>query len=139
MSMNIVVNRVPFEGMTEEFVCDPATLDIGRADIQPQDPLTVSAFSTRAERELVVRAKIRCQARLECGRCLQMFEQPLQTSTILSYEVQPTDVIDITEDVRQELILVYPMSPVCHEGCRGLCLVCGQNLNVARCEHDQTR
>ena len=139
MTMKITVNRVPSEGLAEEFVCDPATLDMSRIDVEPQHPLTVSAFSTLAGRELVVRAQIRCQARLECGRCLQLFEQPLSTSAILCYEVQPTDVVDITEDVRQELILTYPMSPMCHEGCRGLCPMCGLNLNITRCQHDQAR
>ncbi len=135
--MNIPVSRVPSEGLTEDFTCDPATLDVTRVDVQPKNPLTVSALSTLTGRELIVRAQINCQVQLECGRCLQLFEQPISTSAILSYEVQPTDVVDITEDVRQELILAYPMSPMCREGCRGLCLVCGQNLNITRCQHDQ--
>jgi uncharacterized protein len=43
--------------------------------------------------------------------------------------VAPTDVVDITDDIRQEIILAYPMIPICQQNCKGLCPVCGQNLN----------
>ncbi len=134
--MKITVNRIPFEGLREEGTYDPDALDLERFDIHSEDAVAVSAFFTRAAREVVVLADIRCVVRLSCGRCLESFERPIQTSATLSYEiVQPTDVIDITEDVRQEIILAYPMIPVCREACKGLCPQCGQNLNVATCPH----
>jgi uncharacterized metal-binding protein YceD (DUF177 family) len=52
-----------------------------------------------------------------------------------SYSVQPTDVVDITEDVRQEIILAYPMIPLCDPACKGLCRSCGANLNRVSCGH----
>ena len=45
------------------------------------------------------------------------------------------DVVDITDDVRQEIMLAYPMIPVCRPDCKGLCSVCGQNLNAGPCQH----
>jgi uncharacterized protein len=45
-------------------------------------------------------------------------------------------VVDITNDIRQEIILAYPMIPICRQTCKGLCAVCGYNLNqgVCHCE-----
>lgn len=133
--MKIYVSRIPPEGLREDVAYDPAALDVDRFDIHPGNPIAVSAYVTKAEREVIVQAEISCAAELSCARCLQSFTRPLHASTIFAYEVMPTDVVDITEDVRQELILAYPMAPVCQEGCKGLCPVCGQNLNLAACQH----
>ena len=44
------------------------------------------------------------------------------------------DTIDLSEEVRQSLILEIPNWPLCSEACKGLCPQCGQNLNVADCD-----
>jgi len=129
VAMKIHVNRIPYEGLHEEATYDPKTLDMDRVDIQLDDPITVSSFITKADREVVVHATITCLLRLSCARCLGAFESPLQTEATLSYQVAPTDVVDITDDIRQEIILAYPMTPICQQDCKGLCPVCGQNLN----------
>ena len=45
------------------------------------------------------------------------------------------EMVDITDDVRQEIILAYPMIPICAPGCKGLCPACGWNLNQGSCVH----
>jgi uncharacterized protein len=131
--MKITVNRIPSQGLKEDAQMEPDALDLERFDVHPESAVEVSAFAMKAEREVVVQADIRCMVRLSCARCLVDFEQELSTSGTWVYEVTPTDVIDLTDDVRQELILAYPMVPVCSPGCRGLCAVCGQNLNTGTC------
>jgi uncharacterized protein len=44
------------------------------------------------------------------------------------------DRIDITDDLRQALLLALPVKPLCDENCRGLCPQCGTNLNHASCD-----
>ena len=133
--MEIHVNRIPTEGLREEASYDPKTLDVDRFDVHLEDPITLSSLITKADQEIVVQAQIQCVLQLCCARCLEVFHSPLQTAVTLSYQVKPTDVVDITEDIRQEIILAFPMIPVCQEVCKGLCRLCGQNLNVAACEH----
>jgi len=43
------------------------------------------------------------------------------------------DVLDLTEPIRQLVLLAAPMVPRCEEACRGLCPICGTNLNLATC------
>ena len=45
-------------------------------------------------------------------------------------------VIDLDPIVREQLLLALPMSAVCTEDCKGLCTVCGQNLNEKQCGCD---
>jgi len=43
------------------------------------------------------------------------------------------DTVDLSEVVRQHLLLALPIAPRCREACRGLCPTCGADLNVGRC------
>ena len=107
-------------------------------DVEVERPTTCDReeLVTTADRELVVKVDIRCPVVLSCARCLEEFHSTIRTDAVFSYNVQPTDIIDITDDVRQEIVLAYPMIPVCRSECKGLCSACGQNLNLAACSHD---
>jgi len=43
------------------------------------------------------------------------------------------DTVDLAFPVWEALVLEFPMKPVCREDCRGLCPVCGANLNLRTC------
>ena len=133
--MKIQVSRVPEEGLREHAAYDPTTLDMDRDDVRLTDPFEVDAFVTKTGQELVVAVDIRCPIRLSCARCLEEFTSTLHADAMFNYEVRPADIVDITDDVRQEIMLGYPTIPVCRPDCRGLCRVCGQNLNAGDCPH----
>ncbi len=46
-------------------------------------------------------------------------------------------VIDLDPIVREQILLALPGYPVCNEGCKGLCSVCGANLNDRDCGCDR--
>ena len=45
--------------------------------------------------------------------------------------------LDLEPVLREQLILALPPYPVCQEGCKGLCPVCGANLNERECGCDR--
>ena len=93
---------------------------------------------------------------LTCARCLTQFSLPLQFS--LEEEFRPTiDIhtgaalpltaddeaatridahheIDLSEVVRQNILLTIPPSPICRSKCAGLCPTCGKNWNEGPCD-----
>lgn len=133
--MKIQVNRIPEEGLRERVTYDPAALDMEREDVHLVQPFTVDAFITIVDTELIVDVEIRCPVRLCCARCLEEFDSAVTAKSLFTYKVQPVEVVDITEDVRQEIILAYPMVSLCRPECKGLCAACGQNLNAGSCSH----
>jgi len=135
--MKIYVSKVPAEGLRDYASYNPTTMDMERDDIRLREPFDVDAEIAKADTELVVRVDVRCPLHLLCARCLEEFVSVVTTNAVFSYKVQPTDIVDITEDVRQEIILAYPMIPICQPDCKGLCGTCGQNLNGALCSHYQ--
>jgi uncharacterized protein len=46
-------------------------------------------------------------------------------------------VIDLDPIVREQILLELPEYPVCDEQCKGLCPVCGANLNDRECGCDR--
>ena len=45
--------------------------------------------------------------------------------------------IELDSPVYEELSISFPSKPLCREDCRGLCPVCGQDLNEGGCEHSK--
>lgn len=45
--------------------------------------------------------------------------------------------IDLAPTVREQILLALPMGALCQEDCRGLCQVCGHNLNEGDCACDR--
>jgi len=133
--MKISVNKIPAEGCKQHATYDPTEMDMDRTDVHLKEPFDVDAFITKADRELIVDVEICAPLHLACARCLEEFPWTARVETLFSYHVQPTDVVDIAEDVRQEIILAYPTIPICRPNCKGLCSTCGQDLNLAMCAH----
>ena len=106
---------------------------------------------SRTQNGLRVNADFKARIDLQCGRCLEDFKHDLNTQfeEIFSYDNQylSEDEISIPEDgnidfepyIRDYLILELPINPVCKKDCRGLCDICGENLNLRDCGHEHER
>ena len=46
--------------------------------------------------------------------------------------------LDVARLILDELYTILPMSVLCKENCKGICKVCGTNLNKSSCDCDQT-
>lgn len=86
---------------------------------------------------------------LRCNRCLQPVGFEARTPVRQAYgEEAGEDMraigvdgdIDLTGVLRDELCLSVPLVPLCSESCRGLCPVCGADLNSGSCAgHSESR
>jgi uncharacterized protein len=101
----------------------------------------------RAQQGIVVQANFQATIQLECVRCLTEYTQSIMTefSELYAFKfkgvsesglVLPDDGnINLAPLVREYLWLEVPISSLCQEDCKGLCTVCGTNLNTETCEH----
>jgi uncharacterized protein len=102
----------------------------------------------RTPQGILVTGTFQGEAPAECVRCLTDFKQPLHAkfdelyafdkrSVTESGLILPEDAnIDLEPLVREYLLIEMPISPLCKSDCRGLCPVCGENLNEDSGEHD---
>jgi uncharacterized protein len=89
-----------------------------------------------------------------CTRCLKEIQQPMHLTfeerfyptvdVITGIPVQADDVedafpidehhlVDLTEAIRQQVLLGIPVVTLCQEDCAGLCAQCGKDLNLGPC------
>lgn len=52
-------------------------------------------------------------------------------------EIYAGKTLDLGPALREAVLLAVPPSPICREVCKGLCVVCGQDLNQRDCGHTQ--
>jgi uncharacterized protein len=110
-----------------------------------------------------VTGRVETRLRLECGRCLEPFEIPVESAFELRYvpavntgaksqgtsgheeeaEVAEDDLttayykddtLDLGELMHEQFVLALPMKPLCSDACKGLCPECGTNLNKGTCD-----
>ncbi len=69
-----------------------------------------------------------------CDNCLAEFELKIANENICHlYEKTDACEIDLTEDVREDILISLPHRLLCKKNCKGLCFNCGQNLNLKKC------
>lgn len=103
---------------------------------------------TRTAQGLLVQVKMQAYLPSECVRCLTDFAQlltidftdlyafSLNSVTESGLLLPETGKLDLAPIVRDEMLLAVPISPLCRPDCKGLCPVCGENLNEITGEHE---
>jgi len=93
--------------------------------------LTAQRFAT----DLLVRGILAVDVRSRCARCGERCAQTVRDKNFTrSYPLSASnELIDLTADIREAILLALPMNYVCSAACRGLCVQCGANLNKAPC------
>ena len=135
--MKIYVDRIPEDGLELETTYEPSLLEVGRPDLHVAGPLRLHGRATREAKELFVSAEIAYHLTLACSRCLAAIDRQASKSLFLHYDTARRQVVDITDDVRQEIVLEYPLAALCRPDCRGLCPTCGANWNDGTCAHQR--
>ena len=134
--MKILVERIPEEGSSYEGD-EPGSILQADAEIFIKDPGNVhyALYAQCVSDELVVRGTLDVNVNLQCARCSDFFSTTVGVSDFLRAYPAPkgTDSVDITEDLREELLLQVPGFPVCKDACKGICSQCGVDLNKGAC------
>lgn len=133
--MKINVNQIPIEGLVVKENIDAKELDLEIPEIKFDEPVRVEARITKITNAVSANLKLTGSFYTECSRCLDKFKINLDKMLKLNLQVSMSDeVIDFNTDIREEIILDYPMKPLCKPGCKGICPNCGKNLNEETCE-----
>jgi uncharacterized protein len=115
---------------------------------------------------VLLRARTQAEVDAPCGRCLKPVPETVPVDLSITFvpaaaprrgEKAPEDrskaasfrdvdvgeesysgrEIDLDPVVREQILLALPAYPLCREGCKGLCAVCGQDLNERECGCDR--
>jgi uncharacterized protein len=134
----------------------PGELDLFEPNVRQQGPLLVSgrADLLSSVEEIRVRGKLSAVIEAECERCLEpascaierpfdLFYRP-ETESEAHGEVEiddgeaelafyEGDGLELTDILREQILLALPMQRLCRNDCQGLCPNCGVIRNRETC------
>ena len=134
--LEIDVARLRSEGETFEGVLDDSVLEMdGDPLIHPFAGLRYNMFVRLLGGELLVRGRLEQDFEAVCSRCGADFDFTATVDDFTeSYPVdEKTEFVDLTDELRQSIILALPNYPICRSDCRGVCPHCRKNLNEGDC------
>ncbi|TPW17028.1 MAG: hypothetical protein FD129_535 [bacterium] len=121
--------------------------------VRPLEPMVMTGSVDKFGETVTIRGQGETRVEETCSRCTQTFTRPLQVEILVFCDRRGSDSavdarqleqegevvyhdgvsVDLTDPVREAIILAEPMNPVCRPDCRGLCAGCGADLNSESC------
>ncbi len=159
--LSFSVEKIPAEGLSGTRFLEPTWFALPAEADDPLNPIalakpvTVDFRLERSGRDVRLQMKVQTVASLTCARCRKVFPfpvaaegrfmlcrttqaEPMKKELELTVEDLESgtfegDELDLSELVYEQIVLAFPMKPLCHEGCKGLCPRCGADQNESSC------
>ncbi|MBW2038682.1 MAG: DUF177 domain-containing protein [Deltaproteobacteria bacterium] len=115
-------------------------------------------FLRRTPKGIEAKGRIETAVCVHCARCLKEFVLPIVSEfeaffLLIKYapreeekELAPEEMgvsflpegeLEVRDIIEEQIWLNIPMKPLCHDGCKGLCSICGADLNLGECGCDR--
>lgn len=160
MVSEMIVDLMTIKGSSKvlEFSLAPSEIDLDdetvklKSGVQVNVKIKKSIVQTNAEGEIAVAVEV------ECARCLQPVEKSLQIpfgaafvtaenytqateaklgEDELDISIYEGNLLNLTELVREQILLALSEQIFCREDCRGLCQKCSANRNLIDCSCEE--
>ena len=136
----------PGERHTFSFAVAPESLDLGEDAGLFRGEIRVDGSVMNTGSSLRVAGTVRTYRCFVCDRCLAEGEREMTLDFSEDYAKTPGETdeaalydgesIILDDLVRDTLLVAEPLRELCKSDCKGLCPVCGQNLNEGTCDCD---
>jgi uncharacterized protein len=108
-------------------------------------PIELDAEIYMTEHILTLNGTILAELSLTCSRCLTNFKHIMNIPILETFSTKPEsendeiifidgNEINITDIVKNNIIMSLPIKKLCKDECKGLCQYCGTNLNISTCD-----
>jgi uncharacterized protein len=138
----------------------PGAIEFADPLLRQAAPIVVSGTAELSEStaEVCVSGHLSTGMEVFCDRCLEQSTFPIDTDFRLLYQPAAAssgetelslagpdaeagfyegEGLELSVVLQEEILLLLPMQRLCHEDCKGICPVCGQNRNQAACDCHQ--
>ena len=138
---------------TVQLDMDSVQMRAGTYPIIRKDPVEIHVSHVK-NRELKIQARSKICVLIPCDRCLEDVEQELVLDADKHVDLSKSDAeldegfdesnyidgyyLDVDKMLYNEILIGWPMKVLCSEDCKGICNVCGQNLNKGTCYCEDT-
>jgi uncharacterized protein len=148
--MRLNISDIPDDGLQEEL-----ELPVVIKDGAKPDTAHVLIKILRFGKKILVEGSLRISVSMDCSRCVKAFSYPVDTAfkdeynPVEEYQKEDQqeltgreldlsfyrgDEIDISDLIKEQVLLSIPMKPLCSPDCQGICAKCGKDRNEGPCE-----
>ncbi len=149
----ILLEDIPDDGLHKTYEDMPGLLD-DQDDCKAVAPITGRADLHKIQKGVYLTGMVATTLELKCHRCLAAYETAvssefsymlltgsthgLKEQVELKTEDMETSHLDgaevpLSEYFREQILLQLPMKQLCKEDCKGICPLCGADLNAEKC------
>lgn len=136
-----VGDLVGHTGRTREFSGSrPVSLRLGESTVE--GPLHVKGELTGTTDGVQAEFTASAMVHFQCVRCLTEWDEAMEVAGSHHFSVIPDEdgytiegtSVDMFAPAKDELSLAIPPAPLCDIACKGLCPICGTDLNSDPCD-----
>jgi len=150
------IEEIGDEGLCFSLVLKKDQLEIDQAELSVNVDITINGSLTRIDDDVYLKGRVMTSVIASCSRCLDTFLYPIDSrlkshfvqsddrfTSVRDLELHASDIdaevyenqkIDLTQSIRDSILLAVPVTCLCNEDCKGICFLCGNNLNQGLCE-----
>lgn len=148
---DVFTNEGQVQELAASYDADTFTNQYGTFSIKEKSPVVLK-LSNIGRSRVLVQGNVHITFALACDRCLQdvdyTFDLSFDNEVVApdytgedadegdSLELMEGYHLNVDELVNNELLLDWPMKILCKDDCKGICKVCGKNLNDGDCGCD---
>ena len=157
----VTLRQIPPDGLDLEFdLSGPfARKALAGTEARADDAkIAAQVHLQRVVHDVFTRGRVSGKVTVACSRCAKDAELALDAPFELTFvppasdgrtgdaeeveltaeelDVVPYDgeAVELEDTLREQLLLAFPIAPLCREACKGLCARCGKDLNEGPCE-----
>ena len=121
-------------------------------------PLNIRLRAFRVRELFEIQGTLRTSVHLPCSRCLKDFDTSIKSDFELTYTKEVPGLMDVFDEeeielrieeigliyfrgeeinlhqgIQEQVVMAFPLQPLCDVNCKGLCAKCGAALNQGDC------
>ena len=150
------IEEIGDEGLCFSFVLKKDQLEIDQGGLSVKVDITVNGSLNRIDDDVYLKGTVMTSVVASCSRCLDTLSYPVDSdlkshfvrsndrsiskrdvelhASDIDAEVYENQQIDLTQSIRDSILLAVPVICLCEENCKGICSQCGKNLNQGLCK-----
>lgn len=161
--MKIRIEHIKEDGLEVEFEASAENFPVLSEMVKQGEckftaPINTNLTASRIDDMIEVEGQFNTLVRLPCARCLNEYDTALNSRFNLTYvsripgepEDEEMDEVEISaaemgliyfqgeeinlqDGIQEQVVMAIPIRALCRERCKGLCTVCGTDLNQGDC------
>ena len=148
---DVFTNEGQVQELTVSYDADGLTNQLGTFSIKEKSPVELK-LTNIGQSKVLVEGNVQLTFILSCDRCLKDLDYIFDLSfanEVVSPDYTERDTeeddfsqlmqgyhLNVDELINNEILLNWPMKVLCKADCKGICKVCGKNLNDGDCGCD---